>query len=331
MILGSIAIFISFDSGLLPMLNQAAAQNAADELLNSLGDEKHSAKDSTKDSVTQSNGSSKLETKAQSQPDDEKSNVAVESNMAAEESSDESGDSSSSDSSEGWLNQLDEITQSGALGILRRGGFFMWPILLMGIIGLGVIIERYRSLKMLSSDAFSLRTDVQKLVSENKIDEAYQLCDSSEGPIPAILAAGLRKYLVLGKLNQHPAQIQQQVNKAMEDYSVHIFAGLERHLPILATIASVAPMLGFLGTVVGMVEAFDTIKENFGEMNIVEAAAGGIGVSLLTTAFGLIVGILTYTTYNYFMSIINSRVLEVEESANELIDNFTLQLALESE
>ena len=104
---------------------------------------------------------------------------------------------------------------------------------------------------------------------------------------------------------------------------------LERHLPILATIASVAPMLGFLGTVQGMIVSFGNIVATMGEMNIVEAAAAGIKTALLTTCFGLIVGIPAYIAFNYFSSVINAFVLEVETSAAELVESVTVQMTLE--
>jgi biopolymer transport protein ExbB len=128
-------------------------------------------------------------------------------------------------------------------------------------------------------------------------------------------------------LNYDAARTEEQVVKAMDDYSVHIVAGLERHLPVLATVSSAAPMLGFLGTVQGMIVAFQNIVDQMGETNIVEAAAAGIQVSLLTTCFGLIVGIPAFVGFNYFTSVINQFVLQVEQSATELIENVTIQLA----
>ena len=154
------------------------------------------------------------------------------------------------------------------------------------------------------------------------------LCDSQRGPVAAVLANGLRKYLVLRRLGHDPAKIEEQVIQSMESYSVHIVAALERHLPILATISSVAPMIGFLGTVQGMIVSFANIVEMMGEVNIVEAAAGGIQVALLTTCFGLIVGIPAFLGFNYFSSIINRFVLEVESTATELVEIVTLQLTL---
>lgn len=240
-----------------------------------------------------------------------------------------SADSEEAAADTGWLDKLSEIADAGAIGLLIRGGWFMGPILLLGILAFGVIIERYRSLKLLTSDPGAVRENVHKLLREDRIEEAMQLCDREQGPVPAILSAGLRKFLVLRRLNYDPAKIEEQVVKSMDDYGVHVVAALEKHLPILATISSVAPMLGFLGTVAGMVTSFDEIVARMGETNIVEAAAGGISVALLTTAFGLIIGIPAFMAFNYFSNVINRFVLEIEESATDLIEAVTLQLALQ--
>ncbi|MDA7502925.1 MotA/TolQ/ExbB proton channel family protein [bacterium] len=221
--------------------------------------------------------------------------------------------------------------KSGALKFLLEGGPFMWPLLALLVMAIAVIIERYRSLKLLETDAGSLREEVIELLSEDKVEESLKLCDSARGPVPAILSNGLRKYLVLRRLNYDQAQMEQQVVKSMENYGVNIVAALERHLPILATIASVAPMLGFLGTVQGMIVAFGDIEANIGQQNIVQAAASGIRVALLTTAFGLIVGIPAYIAFNYFTGLINDFVLQVESSAAELIEVVSLRLTLDKE
>jgi biopolymer transport protein ExbB len=221
--------------------------------------------------------------------------------------------------------------ESGALKFLLEGGPFMWPLLALLIMAIAVIIERYRSLKLLETDAGTLREEVIELLSEDKVEESLKLCDSARGPVPAILSNGLRKYLVLRRLNYDKAQMEQQVVKSMENYGVNIVAALERHLPILATIASVAPMLGFLGTVQGMIVAFGDIEANIGQQNIVQAAASGIRVALLTTAFGLIVGIPAYMAFNYFTGLINDFVLQVESSAAELIEVVSLRLTLDKE
>ncbi len=233
------------------------------------------------------------------------------------------------ESSSGFADTLDEIMDAGAIGLLRQGGFFMWPILIMGIVAAGVIIERFRSLKMLSSDSGDIRSKVISMLESDQVEDALTYCDQQHGPVPAILTVGLRKFLVLRRLNYDAGRIEEQVVKAMDDYSVHIVAALERHLPILATVSSAAPMLGFLGTVQGMIVAFQDIVEQMGETNIVEAAAAGISVALLTTCFGLVVGLPAFVAFNYFTSVINSFVLDVEATATELIETVTLHMALE--
>ena len=142
-----------------------------------------------------------------------------------------------------------------------------------------------------------------------------------------MLSAGLRKYYVLRKLDYDVARTEEQVVKAMDDYVSILWQVRECHLPVLATVLSAAPMLGLLGTVQGMIVAFQQIVEQMGETNIVEAAASGIQVSLLTTCFGLIVGIHRIEVFNYFTSVINRFVLQVEQSATELIENVSIQLA----
>ncbi len=218
--------------------------------------------------------------------------------------------------------------ESGVMWYMHHGGIFMWPILLMAIVAAGVVIERYRSLRMLTTDNLALRKQVLELLHADKVEEAMELCNRSQGPVAAILAVGLRRFLLLRRLNYDAARIEEQVVKAMDDYAVHIIAALERHLPILGTISSVAPMVGSVGTVVGMVILFQDIAAKAGTENIVKAAAAGIQVKLLVTVWGLLVGIPAYLFFNYFTTVINRYVLHVEETATELIEAVTLRLAL---
>ena len=228
----------------------------------------------------------------------------------------------------GFAKTFNDLTRTGALGYMIDGGIFMWPLLALGILAGGVIIERYRALMMLNTKDEALRGKVLKLLQEDQIEEALQLVERHKGPVPAILGAGLRKYLIARRLGYDPAKIEEQVTKGMDEYSVHIVAAMEKHLPILATVSSAAPMLGFLGTVAGMVTAFAEIVATKGEKDIVEAAAGGIMVSLLTTVLGLLVGLPAYVAFNYFTSTVNSFVLDVQESAAELIEAVTFQMAV---
>ena len=274
-----------------------------------------SKKDATKKDATKKDATKKDEAK---QPEAKKD--------GAEKSGPPPGtESSSEDTSGGWFS---DMIHSGATGLLIDGGWFMLPILLMGIVAAGVIIERYRSLKMLRSDTGDVRARVLELLREDRVEDALSFCNDQQGPVPAVLSAGIRKYLMLQQLGHDPARIEEQVIKAMDDYGVHIVAALERHLPVLGTVSSAAPMLGFLGTVAGMITSFNDIVEQMGETNIVEAASQGISQALLTTCFGLIVGIPAFMAFNYFTSVINSYVLDVEESATELIETVTQEMAL---
>ena len=240
------------------------------------------------------------------------------------------GDEEETEKAKSWLGDL---LESGPIGLLIKGGWFMAPILLLAILALGVIIERWRSLKMLGTENDALRQAVLDDLTHDRIEEALARCERERGPVAAVIANGLRKYFVLRKLNYDPGRLEEQVVKSMENYGVHIVAALERHLSVLAIVSSVAPMLGFLGTVAGMIESFDQIvKMDKGELegatSIVAAAADGISVALLTTCFGLMVGIPAFMAFNYFSSVINNFVLEVEESSSELMEAVTLQLTL---
>lgn len=251
-------------------------------------------------------------------------------NPAEEKKSEEKPAEAESDtgtSGLGFMGLISGIMHSGAMGLMIDGGFFMWPILLMGVLAAGVIIERWRTLSMISGDSRELRARVLELLQADREEEALQLCSHESGPSAAVLTAGLRKYVVLRKLNYDPAKIEEQVLKSMEDYGIHIVAALEKHLPILASVSSVAPMVGSVGTVWGMIILFKDIVAQMGQQNIIEAAAAGIQLKLLVTVWGLIVGIPAYVAFNYFTVVINRYVLNVEESATELVEAVTLRFA----
>jgi biopolymer transport protein ExbB len=220
-----------------------------------------------------------------------------------------------------------DFWHSGAMGYMIAGGPFMWPILFMAILGTAVIIERFRSLRMIAVDAANLRKEVLKLLHEDKLEEAIALCARSRGPVPAILAVGIHRYELLRKLNYDAARIEEQVVKAMDDYGVHVAAALEKNLTILSTIATVAPMVGSLGTVVGMVVMFQDVVNKYGFENIIILAAKGIKMKLIVTVWGLMVGIPAYIFFNYFTTVVNRYILEAEETASQLIEALAFRLA----
>ncbi len=208
-------------------------------------------------------------------------------------------------------------------------GVVMWILLVMGILVLGVVLERYRLLVMLPTDDKALRARVLDCLRSDRVEDALELCYRTQGPIAAVLAVGIRKFAMLRRLDHDPARIEEQVVKAMDDYSTHIFAALERHLPILGTVSSVAPMIGSVGTIAGMMVLFDGIVKKIGQVSLIEAASNGIQGKLVTTLFGLVVGICSFVAYNYFTTVINGYVLHVEESASELMEGVTMNLAFQ--
>lgn len=228
----------------------------------------------------------------------------------------------------GWFAQF---IHSGLIGWYVTGGRFMVPLLICQIVGLGVIIERFLAYQAIRIDTSAFRARIKSLLAANQVDQAIQACDATPGPIAATLAVGLRRFKLLLALGKPADQLESDVTKAIDDYGVHILAILERHLPVLATIIVVGPLLGFLGTVDGMVVAFRDIEaaaREGGGQNIVLLAAAGIKVALLTTMLGLCIGIVAQLFYNYFSNRVNQTVLDVEESATELIQNLALMTAV---
>ncbi len=195
---------------------------------------------------------------------------------------------------------------------MQKGGPIMWPILLCSVIAFAIVIERLIRLRGEQINTKSFMEQISKSLKRNKIMEALELCDRTGGPIANILKAGILKH-------DRP---RHEVREAIEDASIHEVPRLERNLPVLATVAHVAPLLGLLGTVTGMVAAFQVIEGKASSLNPVNPGdlAGGIWEALLTTVFGLCVAIPTYVAYNYLVSRVDGFVLDMERSATDLVN-----------
>jgi biopolymer transport protein ExbB len=195
---------------------------------------------------------------------------------------------------------------------MQKGGPIMWPILLCSVVAFAIVIERLIRLRQEQIDTKTFMTEISKSLKRNKIMEALDLCDRTGGPIAAILKAGILKH----------DRSRTEVREAIEDASVHELPRLERNLPVLATVAHVAPLLGLLGTVTGLVQAFQVIESKATALNPVNPGdlAGGIWEALLTTVFGLCVAIPTYVAYNYLVSRVDEFVLDMERSATDLLN-----------
>ena len=189
-----------------------------------------------------------------------------------------------------------------------NGGPFMWPILITLLAGLAISAERMYSLLMSSIDAHKFFNEISEKIKGGKAEEAVQLCDSTQGPVAKVFHAGLiRRHRGLS-----------EVEKAIQNSGPMEMAFLEKNMIWLNAVVTIAPMIGFTGTVVGMVSAFDAIKA----ANDISPAvvAGGISQALLTTAFGLIVAMIIQVLQNYFVSRIDKLVLDMEEQSIRLVD-----------
>jgi len=190
-----------------------------------------------------------------------------------------------------------------------EGGGFMWPILITLIFGLGFVIERAYSLMMSAVDSESFFEAIKKSIDDGGVESATKVCLETPGPVAAIFHAGLSK--------MHRGL--SDVEKAIQNAGGIEMAFLEKNMIWLNAVITIAPMLGFTGTVVGMIAAFDAIKA----ANDISPAvvAGGISQALLTTAFGLIVAMIIQTFQNVFVSRIDKLVLDMEEQSVKIMDH----------
>lgn len=195
-----------------------------------------------------------------------------------------------------------------AIKFFEDGGVFMWPLLACAIAGLIIIVWKFVSLMSTSSKTHGLLEDVDGLIANHRLDEAKARCRESDTPVANILLAGLEKH----------GQGSERVMAAIENEGMIQMSRLESGLVWLATIANVAPLLGFLGTVAGMIIAFGAI-ELAGEVDAT-LVAGGIKVALITTATGLAIAIPVNIAHNYFVSKIDGLVIEMEETSQNLIE-----------
>ena len=189
-----------------------------------------------------------------------------------------------------------------------EGGAFMWPILMTLIFGLAFVIERAYSLMMSGVDSQKFYEEITSSIKENGTEEAAKICKETDGPVAGIFYAGLIKV----------DRGLEEVEKGIQNSGAIEMAFLEKNMIWLNAVITVAPMLGFTGTVVGMIGAFDAIKA----ANDISPAvvAGGISQALLTTAFGLIVAMIIQVFQNVFVSRIEKLVLDMEEQSNRFID-----------
>jgi len=208
------------------------------------------------------------------------------------------------------LNQPTQVEDSlNAFDLAVKGGWVMIPLTLLLVIAVYIFFERFMVLRNASRIDTNFMNRIKDYIHDGKIEAASTLCQSTDNPIARMIEKGISR---LGRpLND--------INTAVENIGNLEIAKLEKGLPMLATIAGGAPMLGFFGTVIGMVEAFYNMSKAGNNIDIT-LLSNGIYVAMVTTVGGLIVGILAYFAYNFLIARVSRIVYRLEASTLEFMD-----------
>jgi biopolymer transport protein ExbB len=191
-----------------------------------------------------------------------------------------------------------------------RGGMTMHPMLICSIVGLVIIIERMIVLHRIKSNTPHLFGAIRSALMQGDVQQAIAVCDANPGPVADTLRGGLVRF---GKPSA-------EIEKTLESVALYQLSNLERGLWILASVANIAPLFGFLGTVTGMISAFGALAEV--GLGNPKAVAAGISEALITTAYGLFIALPVQAAYNYFTSRIGKIALDMETSSALLLETF---------
>ena len=192
-----------------------------------------------------------------------------------------------------------------ALDLAIKGGWIMIVLALLFVIAVYIFFERYRTLRNASKED----TNFMNRIHEGKVESATALCQSTNNPVSRMIEKGISR---LGRpLND--------INTTIENVGNLEIAKMENSLPTLATISGGAPMIGFLGTVIGMIRAFYDMASAGNNIDV-QLLAGGIYTAMVTTVGGLIVGILAYFAYNYLVAKVEKVVHKMEARTTEFMD-----------
>ena len=210
-----------------------------------------------------------------------------------------------------WLQETLTLGEGQSLNLFElweAGGEMMYPLGAALAIGIIIIVWKLVDLQLKGSKNKNVLREADEQIASGHLEEALEVCTQSGAPAGNVLSAGLSRY----------NEGTERATQAVENAGAIEVAGLEKGLVWLATLSNVAPLLGFLGTVIGMIMAFQAI-EIAGEVEAT-LVAGGIKVALITTATGLTIAIPINIFHNYFVTKIDRLVIDMEESAQRLID-----------
>ncbi len=190
-----------------------------------------------------------------------------------------------------------------------RGGIVMIPLVILSVVAVYIFIERYLAIAKASKEESNFMNNIRDFIHEGRIDSAKSLCRNNQSPLARMIAKGITR---IGR----PLG---DINAAIENVGKLEVAKLEKNIAFLSTVAGAAPMIGFLGTVMGMVRAFYNMSMAGNNIDI-SLLAGGIYEAMITTITGLTVGIIGYICYNILVSRIEKVVFMLEARATEFMD-----------
>ena len=191
---------------------------------------------------------------------------------------------------------------------IEGGAGFMALVALCLIFGLALCIERIIYLSLAATNTKALLNKIEKALNEGGVEAALEVCRNTRGPIASIFYQGLSRY----------DEGVEVIERSVSSYGGVQLGLLEKNLSWITLFISIGPSLGFMGTVIGMIQAFDKIQQA-GDISAT-VVAGGIKVALLTTLFGLIVAVVLQVFYNYILSLIEGMVTEMEDASISLLD-----------
>lgn len=193
--------------------------------------------------------------------------------------------------------------------LFKMGGPLMWVLLALSIIAVYIIGKKWWQIRKASQINSNFMNDIRDYVTQGKYKSAVTLCRKYDSPVARMIETGINRI----------GRPMSDIQSAVENTGNVEVARLEKSLPILASIAGGAPMIGFLGTVIGMVQAFFNMSKAGNNIDIT-LLSGGIYTAMLTTVGGLIVGVIAYFGYNWLTSQISNLVYKMESSTIEFID-----------